>query len=179
MAEKLKKGQRLQLFYDELAKEAQPRSVVESRNMMAEVMKRIESKHAPGDSDPMTIPELSHWTVAKYGQDGAYIPLINGEIHINANGAAGFHDSRMGQYAFVMSSADGADFAPEVGYRYSYEDAQARHKAVTVTASTDVTDTASSEAPCEVADTTSRTESETSPTAKKVGLWQRIVGLFN
>lgn len=42
MSEKLKKGQRLRLFYAELAKETPPGSLNESRNLMAQVMNRIE-----------------------------------------------------------------------------------------------------------------------------------------
>ncbi|MGE1154357.1 hypothetical protein [Pseudomonas kitaguniensis] len=130
MSEKLKKGQRLDLFYAELAKEAPPGSLNESRNLMAQVMNRIESSYAPGDPEPMSIPELPHWLNAEYGQGGAYIPLINGAIHINASGAAGFYDSFKKHYAFTLRSASGADFVPELDYIYSLDAAQARRKAL-------------------------------------------------
>ncbi|KPX59570.1 MULTISPECIES: hypothetical protein [Pseudomonas syringae group genomosp. 2] len=128
MSEKLKKGQRLRLFYAELAKEAPPGSLNESRNLMAQVMNRIESSYALDDPEPMTIPELPDWRNAEYGKGGAYIPLINGAIHINANGAAGFYDSYKKHYAFTLRSASGADFVPKIDYIYSLEAAQARCK---------------------------------------------------
>ncbi|MBX8493279.1 hypothetical protein [Pseudomonas cichorii] len=168
MTENLKKGQRLKLFYQELEKQPPPHSLEESRALMAKVMKSTESKYAPEDPDPMTIPELSHWTVAEYGQGGAYIPLINGQVHINANGAAGFYDSYKSHYAFTMPSIGGVDFVPESNYTYSWSDAQIRQRTKKVTVPAEV---------AEIAPLTTVAENP-EPASRKIGWWDRIASFF-
>jgi len=118
----LSKGQRLELFYEALKKAPRPSSPQESRATAAKVLEQIENEHAPDGEEKMTVPELEHRFNVPYGRGGVYIPLINGEIHINATGATGYHDSNKGipMYRLVLESADGTPFEPIPDFKYPF-----------------------------------------------------------
>jgi hypothetical protein len=116
----LSKGQRLELFYEALKKAPRPSNPQESRDTAATVLEQIENKYAPEGEEKMTIPKLEHRFNVPYGRGGIYIPLINGEIHINATGATGFYDCNRGDplYRLVLTSANGTPFEPVPDFKY-------------------------------------------------------------
>ncbi len=88
---------------------------------MAQVLQQVEDQYAPVDSEKMTIPKLTDKMVVSYGAGGFFLPLIGGEIHINANGAAGFYDCYKGKYQLEISSASGVSFLSVPGFRYPFK----------------------------------------------------------
>lgn len=116
----MRKGQRLEEFYNLMRAQPLASTPQQSRDTAARVMLQVENSHAPLGEEKMTIPEIGHWMNVEYGIGGKYIPLINGAIHINANGATGYYDASTDnpRYRLTLSSANGTAFVPVAGFRY-------------------------------------------------------------
>ncbi|MAB98757.1 MAG: hypothetical protein CMK71_11935 [Pseudomonadaceae bacterium] len=103
-----------------MRKAGPPSSAKQSRDMMARILKQVEDQYAPPGSEKMTILELTHRMVVPYGSGGFFVPLIGGEIHINANGAAGLFDCYQSKYQLEIASASGAPFLAVLGFQYPF-----------------------------------------------------------
>lgn len=116
----LKKSERLDLFYKALINEPLSSSPQESRDTAARVLKKIEDKYAPEGEEKMTVPELGYRLNVAYGIGGVYIPLIQGEIHINANGATGYRDLKKCLYTYrlTLAAKNGTPFKSIPGFKY-------------------------------------------------------------
>ncbi len=116
----LRKSERLDLFYKALIDEPRSSCPQESRDTAARVLKQIEDEHVPDGEKKMTVPEFGHIYNVAYGIGGLYIPLLDGEIHINANGATGYRDLKKcrSTYQLTLEAKDGTPFEPIPDFRY-------------------------------------------------------------
>lgn len=116
----LRKSERLDLFYKAMIDEPRSSSPQESRDTAARVLKEIEDKYAPAGEEKMTVPELGYRLNVAYGIGGVYIPLIQGEIHINANGATGYRDLKKCFYTYrlTLPAQNGTPFKSIPGFKY-------------------------------------------------------------
>lgn len=116
----LSKGERLTRLYDELKKKPPARSPSEAWTTVSDELALIEQDYAPAGSEKMKILPLDNWMVQPYGPGGFYIPLINGDIRINANGAVGIYNSYTGAYELQKAGADGNAFSEVPGWKYDF-----------------------------------------------------------
>lgn len=119
----LKKSERLDLFYEALINEPLSSSPQESRDTAARVLKKIEDEYAPEGEEKMTVPELGYRLNIAYGIGGFFIPLIAGEIHINANGATGYRDLKWikDTYRLTLAAANGTPFVSIPNFKYTIQ----------------------------------------------------------
>lgn len=94
----MSKGERLALLYKVLKGKPALKSPAEVRQTVSDELALIEQDHAPAGSRKMTILPLDDWMVQPYGSGGVFIPQINADVRINANGAFGIFNAMAGRY---------------------------------------------------------------------------------
>lgn len=114
----MSKGARLARLYEVLEKKPAANSPAEAWQIVTDELALIEQDHAPAGADKMKILPLDDWMVQPYGPGGFYIPLIYGDVRINANGAVGIYNAYSGKYELQKAGADGRAFSEVPGWKY-------------------------------------------------------------
>ncbi|VVO38498.1 CPBP family intramembrane glutamic endopeptidase [Pseudomonas fluorescens] len=116
----MSKGERLALLYKVLKGKPALKSPAEVRQTVSDELALIEQDHAPAGSRKMTILPLDDWMVQPYGSGGVFIPQINADVRINANGAFGIFNAMAGRYELQKAGADGHPFFEIPDWKYDY-----------------------------------------------------------
>lgn len=116
----MSKGERLARLYEVLKEKPAANSPAEAWQIVAAELALIEQDHVPAESDKMKILPLDDWMVQPYGPGGVYIPLINGDVRINANGAIGIYNAYEDKYELQKAGADGHAFSEVPGWKYDF-----------------------------------------------------------
>ncbi|HHN5113598.1 TPA: CPBP family intramembrane glutamic endopeptidase, partial [Pseudomonas aeruginosa] len=105
-------------------------SPVEAWKIIADELALIEQDHVPAGLDRMTIHPLDYWMVQPYGAGGFYIPLINGSVRINANGALGIYNAYADKYELQKAGANGVAFTEVAGWHYDFSAKKPEHSSI-------------------------------------------------
>lgn len=116
----MSKGERLARLYEVLKEKPAASSPAEAWKIVADELALIEQDHVPAGLDRMTIHPLDYWMVQPYGAGGFYIPLINGSVRINANGALGIYNAYAGKYELQKAGGNGLAFTEVAGWNYDF-----------------------------------------------------------
>ncbi|QUI72023.1 hypothetical protein [Pseudoalteromonas sp. M8] len=111
------KSERLELFRIKLQESEGESTAKGARDLMSELLKSIEDKHAPTDKKKMVISEVTEKTVQEYGEKGLYIPLIGHRIYINGNGAILINDFNTDEIFVEKENINGISFSEVSGWK--------------------------------------------------------------